>query len=186
MRSLSNLLYRLSSWRTILLAVLIYALFLSRVMVPHAAEMQGFAGDWGAPDGHFLYTPDELYGQVATWGDAGRRHYVKFRLGLDPLWALTYTAFLITITSVALRRAFAKDDARRRLNVFPLLPMCADLLENGLGIAIMLAWPERLNWLAWLTTTTSSVKWLTLSVAHVVMLYALAAALSTLLRDRRA
>ena len=67
MGTLSDLLYRVSSWRTILLAVLIYALFLSRVMVPHAAEMQSFAGDWGAPDRHFFYTPDELHS--GTGGD---------------------------------------------------------------------------------------------------------------------
>jgi len=184
LRKLCDYLYRVSSWKTIILSIAVYALFLTQVMAPHAQEMNAFAGTWGAPDGHLFYTPDELYGHIAEWGNAGRRHYVEFRMGLDPLWALTYTAFLVTISGVALRRAFPGSDPRRLLIAFPLLPMCADLLENTLGIAIMLSYPDRLDWLAWLAAATSSIKWVSLGLAHLLMLYALAcAAFNTRRRD---
>jgi hypothetical protein len=185
MRRLSEWLYRISSWRTVGLATLAYALFLSQVMAPHAREMQSFAGQWGAPDGHLFYPPEKLYAEVENWGDAGRRHYINFRLGLDPLWALTYTAFLVTITGTALRRGLAVNNPRRRLNLVALAPMCADLLENLLGIVLISEYPARMDLLAWLMTATSTFKWLTLALAHVIMLYALYSAIRAIVRDRR-
>jgi hypothetical protein len=170
---LSERLYRYSSWWSMLLAALLYGFFLSQVMVPHAATMQSFAGDWGAPDGHLFYTANELYTQIGTWSAEGRDHYVHFRLSLDPLWALTYTALLVTLISVALRRATKANDARRRLNLLPLVPMCADLLENTLGIILVTLSPERHDGLATLMGTVSLFKWVTLVFAHLVLLYAL-------------
>ena len=186
MKAISDWLYRCSSWQTIVVAILVYAFFMSAVMIPHAEDMRAFAGDWGAPDGHLFYTPTELYAQISTWGDAGRNHYVSFRLGLDPVWALAYTSFLITITSVALRRATQPDDRRRLLNITPLIPMSADLAENLMGIALMSAYPNKLEWLAWLTATTSCFKWVTLGLAHLLMLYALAISLRVAMRRKQA
>ena len=183
---LSQVLYRLSSWQTILISTLIYAAFLAGVMIPHGAEMQSFAGDWGAPDGHLFYTPEILYAHVATWGDAGRQHYIDFRLGLDPFWALTYTAFLVTITSVALRRAIAADDRRRLLNLLPLAPMVADLTENMLGIIVITGYPARMDALVWLTASVSCFKWLSLGLAHLFMLYAVVLALASIARRSHA
>jgi len=177
MNTLSNCLYRISSGYTIVVAIVLYGVFLSLVMAPESETVKTYAGAWGSPDGHLFYTPDEFYAQISTWGDAGRAHYVDFRLGLDPVWALVYTAFLVTITSVALRFAFAGDDRRRLLNLVALLPMLADLAENALGMALIGNYPERFDGLAWLTTAISGFKWVTLVIAHLIMLYALGAAL---------
>lgn len=176
MHKLSAGLQRVSNTWSILLSIILYAIFLTRVMAPESATVSTYAGDWGSPDGHWFYTPDELYGEIAHWGDAGRAHYVDFRLGLDPVWAFVYTFFLITITSTALRSAFPADDGRQRLNLIALIPMLADLAENGLGIVIMTSYPQRLDALAWITTTVSATKWFTLVFAHLVMVYALGAA----------
>ena len=184
MGSLSRVLYRWSSWRSVLAATLLYGFFLSQVMAPHAAEMQRFAGAWGAPDGHVFYTPTELYSHIGTWDDDGRKHYVRFRFGLDPLWAFTYTAFLISLGSVALRRATKEEDLRRLLNLVPLIPMSADLLENGLGIALVSALPTQLNWLAAIMGITSLVKWTSLAIAHLLLLYSLALAVRRMVQAR--
>ena len=184
MRSLSKLLYRWSSWRSVLAITLLYGFFLTQVMVPHAAEMQRFAGTWGAPDGHFFYTPTNLYSHISTWDDDGRRHYVRFRLGLDPLWAVIYTAFLITLGSIALRRATTEHDVRRLLNLVPLIPMSADLLENGMGITIVSALPTQIIWLATLMGVTSLVKWTSLAMAHLLLLYSLALAVRRMVQAR--
>ena len=181
---LSSIFYKVSSWQTILISTLVYAAFLAGVMIPHGAEMQSFAGDWGAPNGHLFYTPEILYAHVANWGELGRQHYIDFRLGLDPVWALTYTAFLVTIISVALRRATAADDGRRALNLFPLAPMLADLTENILGIIIIANYPDRLDSLVWLTASVSGFKWLSLGLAHLFMVYALTLAAMSIARRR--
>lgn len=182
LQRLADRLDRLSSGWTIALAVAIYAFYLTSVMPAQSIESQVYAGSWGGPDRHFFYTPDELYAQVATWGASGRQQYINFRLGLDIGFALTYAAFLITVTSVALRRAWPGDARRRRLNLLPLLPMACDLLENVLGIGLVAAFPARLDALAWLTTSVTALKWVSLVVAHLVMVYALSAACRSALR----
>ncbi len=184
MGRLSDWLYQIAKWQTICIATLVYGMFLSQVMVPHAAEMKTSAGEWGAPDGHIFYSPDKLYAEIEHWGNTGRRHYAQFRLGLDPLWALTYTAFLISITSVALRRAFPGDSPRRLLNLVALVPICADLLENGFGIFLVQSYPERFDGMAWLMAITSCFKWLTLTIAHLIMLYAIFTALHAILAEK--
>jgi hypothetical protein len=183
---LSNFLYKISSWQTILIATAVYAAFLAGVMIPHGAEMQSFAGDWGAPDGHLFYTPETFYSHLATWGDAGRQHYIDFRLGLDPLWALSYTGFLVTVISVALRRATAASDSRRTFNLWPLAPMLADLTENMLGIIVVANYPSQFDWLVWVTASVSCFKWLSLILAHLLMIYALVIAGIAVARPMRA
>jgi hypothetical protein len=184
MRTLSAWLDRISSGYTILVSVALYGLFIVFVMAPHSETAATYAGAWGSPDGHLFYTPHELYEQISTWGEAGRAHHVDFRPGLDPLWALVYTAFLVTVTSVALRRAFPASDRRRLLNTLPLVPMLADLSENALGMYLVSSYPLRLDGLAWLAASVSGTKWLTLGAAHVIMLYALASAIKVRLQTR--
>jgi len=169
-RALSNLLYRLSSWRSIVLSIVIYGWFLSQVMAPQADAMQAFAGDWGSPDGHFYYTPDELYAHLSTWSAAGQQQYIDFRLSLDPVWALVYSLFLITVLSVTLRMLYPRDAPQRLLNLIPLLPMLADIAENFMGIAVIHNLPQRLDVLAGLTAATTTFKWTTLALAHGLML----------------
>ncbi len=172
-QSLANWLDRLSSGWTIALAVALYALYLTTIMPTQSMESRAYAGDWGGPDRHIFYTPDDLYAQVATWGAAGRQQYINFRLGLDIGFALTYAAFLITVTGVALRKAWPSNPGRRGLLLVPLVPMACDLLENALGIGLVGAFPTRLNAVAWLTAGVTALKWISLAVAHVVMVYAL-------------
>jgi hypothetical protein len=175
-QALANRLDRLSSGWTILLAVALYAVYLGAVMPAQSIESRGYAGDWGGPDRHFFYTPSELYEHVATWGAAGRHQYIRFRLGLDIGFALTYAAFLVTVTSVAIRRAWPGDPGRRQLSLVALVPMGCDLLENALGIGLVGAFPARLDPVAWLAAGVTALKWTSLALAHAVMLYALAAA----------
>ncbi len=176
LQRLADGLDRWSSGWTIALSVALYAFYLASVMPAQSLESQAYAGNWGGPDRHFFYTPGELYAQVATWGEAGRQQYINFRLGLDIGFALTYAAFLITITSVAVRRAWPGNEGRRRLNLVALVPMTCDLLENSLGIGLVAAFPGRLDALAWLATVVTALKWLSLAVAHVVLVYCLVAA----------
>lgn len=173
---LSARLDRLSSGWTIAAAVALLALYLTSVMPAQSLASRAYAGEWGGPDRHFYYTPDEFYGQIATWGPEGRQQYIEFRQGLDIGFALTYAAFLITITSVAARRAWPAPGRWRQLNLAGLAPMVCDLLENLLGMALVAAFPTRLESVAWLAAGVTALKWTSLALAHVAMLYALLAA----------
>jgi hypothetical protein len=174
---LSDFLYRASSVWTALLATLIYAYFIAVVMPAQSVDSAAYAGDWGAPDRHLFYTPDELYTAIEQWDAAGRQDYIEFRLGLDIVWALAYTGFLIGWTSCALRYAFPTTDRRRLLNLWPLITLLSDYTENALGILLVANQSSRMDTIAWLAATSSGVKWVSLVIAHLLLLYALFSAL---------
>lgn len=174
---LSTRLDRLASPWTLAATVALYAVFLASIMPRQAADSRAYTDAWGAPDRHLFYTPDELYRHVPAWPAAGRRDYIQFRLGWDIGWALTYTAFLVIATSLALRRAFPVGHRRRRLNLPALVPGLLDLAENGAGILLVANADTRLDALAWLAAGLTGAKWLTLGVAHVILLYAVVRAL---------
>lgn len=182
---LSGALDRISRSWTLLASVAVYAVFLATVMPGQARDSQAYAGDWGGPDQHFFYTPAELYRQIPAWPDAGRRDYIQFRLGWDIGWAFTYTAFLVIATSLALRRALPAGHRRRLLNLPALVPGLLDLAENAAGIALVANADIRLDALAWLAASLTSAKWITLVIAHLILLYAAGAALLATIGARR-
>jgi len=182
MQRLAAFCYRVASWRSILLAAFVYGLFLAQVMAPQGAAMRELAGDWGAPDGHFFYTPAQLYAEIGGWSSAAKEQYISFRLGLDPLWACTYAALLILVTSAALRRLLFTAHPWYPLNLLALVPAGADISENFLGIALVAMLPDRSDALAWLTAGITACKWTSLALAHLVMAVAVVAALYQALR----
>ena len=182
---ISAFLYRISSVWSALAITLVYGWFMVNVMQPESERSAAYAGDWGAPDRNIFYTPDELYDNLADWPPEGREAYIEFRLSLDILWALAYTGFLVTIMSCALRYATQATDRRRLLNVVPLITLASDYLENALGIAAVVNAAARPAALAWLLTGATSVKWISLVVAHLLLVYALGLAALTAIRNRR-
>ena len=151
--ALSNGCYRISSVTTAIVATLIYGWFIATVMPQQSADSQEYAGEWGAPDRHLFYTPDELYSEISTWDQDGRSDYINFRLGLDILWALAYTAFLVGWISVPLRYAFPDEDPRRLLNVFPFITLLCDYSENALGILLVANADDRMDMVAWVAAS---------------------------------
>lgn len=160
-----------------LLVTLVYGWFIATVMPAQSAISLTYAGEWGAPDGHFFYTPDVLYEQLKQWSDFGRNDYIRFRLSMDILWALAYTAWLIATISCALRLSGAHLSKWGNLNLLPLITMGADYIENGLGIVLVNALPERLDGIAWIVAGFTAFKWSSLALSHIVLITALAVAL---------
>ena len=180
----SATLHRASRVWTMLAATALYGFFLTSIMPQQAQDSAGYAGEWGGPDRHFFYTPAELYTHIPTWPEAGRRDYIEFRLGWDIGWALAYTLWLVTATSLALRGAFPAGHPRRLLNLPALLPGLLDLAENVAGIALVANADTRLDFLAWLAATLTAAKWITLVGAHVILIYALGKAIVRAIRRR--
>jgi len=173
MRWLSGQLYRFFNIWSAVAVTLLYGFFIATVMPAQSADSLAYAGEWGAPDRHFFYTPDELYVAVSTWGETGRQDYIRFRLGLDIIWALAYGGFLLGWISVLLRSVLAPGDSRRLLNLVPLIAIFADYSENALGITLVRWHETRLDGLAWLAAGTTSLKWVSLVIAHLILVYAL-------------
>ncbi|MBM4197046.1 MAG: hypothetical protein FJ197_08120 [Gammaproteobacteria bacterium] len=186
MTSLSSLLHRLATRWTILFVTLVYAYFIASIMPAQSLESSAYAGDWGAPDRQLHYSPEEFYAQVSTWGEAGQRHYIDFRLGLDIVWAFAYSGFLILVTSAALRYAVPAGDGRLKLNLAGIVPLVSDLFENALGIWLVAEWPTRHDLVAALAAAVTFIKWSSLVAAHVVMIVAIVMSIRTWIRKRGA
>ncbi len=182
---LSTFIYRLSNFFSLALITALYAFFLINVMPAQSVDSQAYAGDWGAPDGHFYYDADELYRELANWDAAGRADYIDFRLSLDIVWAIAYAGFLMILISIALRSAYPANDRRRLWNLAPLLPMFCDYLENALGIVLVANHGLRLDILANFASAVTALKWISLVAAHAVLLFALAAAALSLRREQQ-
>jgi len=182
--SLSATLDRVSRVWTLVAVTALYGFFLTSIMPQQAQDSAGYAGDWGGPDQHLFYTPAELYTHIPAWSEAGRRDYIEFRLGWDIGWALTYTLWLVTATSLALRGAFPAGHPQRLLNLPALLPGLLDLAENVAGIALVANADTRLDLLAWLAAGLTATKWITLVGAHVILVYALGKAITRAIRRR--
>ncbi len=177
MHNLSRILLRWSTAWSLLAATTVYALFLATVMPAQSAASRVYAGNWGAPDRQFHYTADEFYAAVSIWGDAGRAGYIEFRLGLDIVWALAYTAFLVFAIGLAAKRAFDVSDRRRLLILVPLVTLLLDYGENALGIFLVGQYPVRHDAIAALAALVTAGKWSTLVLSHVVLVIVLALAL---------
>lgn len=183
--ALSASLHRMSRTWTLLAATALYAFFLSTIMPQQAQDSASYAGEWGGPDRHFFYTPDELYTHIPTWNESGRRDYIQFRLSWDIGWAFAYTLWLVTAISLALRGGFAQGHPQRKLNLPALLPGLLDLAENFAGIVLVANADDRLDTLAWFTASLTGAKWITLVLAHLILLYALGAAAVAAVRRRK-
>lgn len=170
--TVSKLAYRIFTIPASILVTLVYVWFIVSVMPEQSLQSAEYAGDWGAPDRHFFYTPDELYAEISGWSEAGRDHYINFRLGLDILWALAYTGFLCGWISVLLNSTVPSGDPERLLNLFPLITLVADYSENFLGIWLVANSATRMDAVAWLATGITGGKWMTLVMAHGILIYA--------------
>jgi hypothetical protein len=179
----SNLFYRLFNVWTALAVTAIYIWFIATVMPQQSLDSAAYSGEWGAPDRHLFYTPDELYAEISRWDESGRDDYINFRLGLDIVWALAYTGFLVGWISLLLGQVWPPGHPARLLNTFPLITLLADYSENGLGIWLVANADIRMDMLAWLATLMTAGKWISLVLAHGILVYAAGAALLKKIRS---
>ena len=145
---------------------------MATVMPQQSLESSVYAGEWGAPDRHLFYTPDELYAEISRWSEEGRQHYIDFRLGLDIIWALAYTGFLCMWISILMNKARLRETDLQNLNAFPLITLVCDYGENFLGILLVSNASVRMEAIALTAALLTSLKWITLVAAHIILIWA--------------
>ena len=175
MKRISDFILRISNIWTVLIATAIFALFIAVILPQQAAASETYSEGVGSVDTSFFFTPDEVYDIAEAYGEAGRRAYITARLTFDVVWPLAYAFFLGTLISIIFKRAFPLESRWQLLNLVPVLGLIFDYGENISISIIMAAFPLRLDWLAWLTTGFTMLKWTFISAAFVVPLIGLVA-----------
>lgn len=153
MRALQNLSQRLQRFASLpifftltLVMVILGVLMISPVSA--SDELKALANGQDVPDTQFWRPPEKLYQQLDAYGDAGRRLYLRRVSPVDIFIPPAQMLFLSVAISLLLPVLFSPVDRWQLLNLVPIPAMIGDYLENWSMIAIMLAFPARLNVLA--------------------------------------
>lgn len=177
MRKLSDWLIRVSKPPLVIIALVIFALFL--ILVLPAQPKIGVTEDFdpGYPDMALWYSADHLYGIAEAYGVDGRAEYVRMRYRFDIIWPLVYVGFLATSLSWVCRK--------HRMNLLPIFAGFFDLLENLFVSIVFLRYPEASPGLPILAAMMTMLKWSLIAVSFLCLIGGLATLLIRSFRSRR-
>ncbi|RYC67391.1 hypothetical protein [Spirosoma sordidisoli] len=171
--NLSRFFYRIASWKTLLLAVVLYVPFPAYVFKSLEERMNTLAGrPIGPIDLLTGYDPDRIRQMVAAYGPEGRAIYAQGELTADLAYPVIYTFLFCIILSMLFRnRPYAPF---RRVNVLPLGIMGFDLLENACIVYLLRTYPASSATVASLCSVFTNLKWGVSMVVLGLVLYGLA------------
>ena len=138
---LSETFTKVSRGWVIIVAVLVFFLFMMFVLPGQAIEAEEASGGAGSPDTSLWYSPDELYQFAEVYGVSGRAAYVQARWSFDLIYPLVYTFFLTATLSWLFARLYPATSFWRTLNLVPVAGMIFDYLENVATSIVMLRYP---------------------------------------------
>ncbi|MCA9874987.1 MAG: hypothetical protein H6659_19900 [Ardenticatenaceae bacterium] len=159
---LHELVLRLSTRRNFLILLAIFVglnLFLAGPVSPFS-RLQAMSGGASLLDLQFLYSPDEAYELLTAYGVNGRAFYLSVLAPIDLVTPLLMALFLAITLSMALQGAFPADSRWQKLALLPFVAMLGDYLENMAIVALMLAYPIRLDGVAVMAALFTAVKFI--------------------------
>lgn len=148
-----------TGWVTLLLLV-IFLVFSGAVLPGQAERAEQISGGAGSPDLSLIYTPGSLYRMAESYGEEGRREYIRSRFTFDLLFPLVYTGFLVTMISYVFKRGFIQGSRWQLANLVPVTGMVFDFLENALTSIVMARYPLQTPVLDWCAPVFTLAKWI--------------------------
>ncbi|MFD2574523.1 hypothetical protein ACFSUS_28065 [Spirosoma soli] len=176
--ALSAFLYRIASWKTLLLVIALYIVFPAYILKTLEARMNALAGQPIGPlDLLFGYDPVRVQQMVAAYGPAGRDVYALGELTADVAYPLIYTFLLGLILSLLFRnRSYSPF---RLVNILPTGILLVDLAENTCIVYLLKTYPNTSATVASLCSLLTNLKWGLFGVVISLILYGLIRRLST-------
>ena len=146
-------------------------IFFNAVVLPaQSAKIAAGSGGLGPIDLQLFYTPEKVYGMIASYGDEVRASYRIFELTGDILYPIVYTLFFSLLITWLFQRGFASNSNMQKYNVVPFGMWFFDLLEN-IGIVTMLSvYPSTPAIVAWLSAVFTLAKWLFAGASLILIL----------------
>ena len=161
--------YKKASWPIVVITLFAYLMFMVLVL-PRVSEYTASVTNNGpSPDTSFIYTSSELYEIFSEYGAEGRTSYVILRLTFDMIWPIAYTAFVLSITALLLKKL--NWERYVVLLLIPLAPLFLDYIENILLSTYVLAYPKELVVFGTIASGISLLKWLMIGVSYFFVLY---------------
>jgi len=173
MKRISSWINKISKGWVALLCLVIFLFFTALVLPSQAEDANAYSGDVGSPDTSFYYSADELYQFAEAYGPLGRSAYIRARVTFDVVWPLVYLAFLATAISWAYQKTGKEGRFWRRLNIFPVLGLIFDYLENGATSIVMARYPDLTPVLPRIAGVLTAIKWVFIGGSFAVLVLGL-------------
>jgi hypothetical protein len=121
------------------------------------------------------FSEEATYERLASYGESGRKNYAFRNRSVDIVLPLSVLPFLMLLALRAIRGAQIGGLPRGLLLAFPLMYVLFDLAENGLVLALLGSYPDRLSRVAaalpYLTLIKRAASLLAIAVPLVVLAF---------------
>ncbi len=138
------------------------------------AQLREITGGPTILDMTMTTSPDQVYAVLGALGEAGRAFDLTRIVPLDLVFPFTYALFLAVAISWGLSRWLPESSPWFLLNLAPVIAGAADYCENAGVIAMLLAYPLRLDPVAVFTSAMYIVKFAFSALSFTTLFVALA------------
>ncbi len=174
-KKISENIFILQSWKTILFFGVI-CLVINSIVFPYlGAEMKG----QGPIDLTLYYTSDEVYRMVKSYGEEGRDLYAIGELTADTIYPISYGLFFSLSISFFLQKATTPNQKIRLLNLIPLFTALLDFGENACIVSMLKLFPQKIDILNNVSAVFTFSKWLFVVLSVAALLYAVVYRIAT-------
>ena len=154
---LSDRFYTLAKGRLILALLATFLLFMG-ITLPLLSHLYPDEMKLESLDDPVFYTPGEIFSILDSWGAAGRSFQLWFHLTWDVVIPVLSFVLIGLSLSWLFQCSIRPGSRLRRLNLLALASGF-DLLENFSQAVLIVAYPSRPVWVAWLKTISTLSKY---------------------------
>ncbi|MDP2813404.1 MAG: hypothetical protein Q8S15_04445 [Erysipelotrichaceae bacterium] len=165
----------------VLVSLLIFMSFMLFVLPQESAKSEAF-GLKESIDTSFYYTSQDLYRTAENYGEDGRAFYIRQRFTFDLIWPIAYTQFIL----IASAYFYKKTKLLKASNVLYVSLIAAgfDYLENIMTSTVLYRFPQTTPIIADMAGIMTLLKWSTLSLSFIILIYLLITSTYTQLKQR--
>ncbi|MBN1978048.1 MAG: hypothetical protein JW918_11685 [Anaerolineae bacterium] len=174
---LQHMIQRLANGRAIL--ILLAAVIALRVIMGLPNDPFGLnprltrLGGAAILDMQIGYTPKDAYALLEGLGAEGRQAYAAMLLIGDTLFLISYSLLFAAVAAWLLARVAPPDHWAQKLSLIALVGGISDIAENLSILTMILAFPQRLDGIAWFSSLIKITKFGSAAVgAPLIMVFA--------------
>ena len=169
MKALSQFLNRIANWKSLLVFVTLYFFFAGYVFKNAEIKINELAiKTIGVIDITFGFNPQQTLDMVAGYGDAARAYYAQIEMTADVVYPIVYAFLLGIILTFSVR-----NKQNNWLNVLPFSTLVFDYAENINIVTLLNTFPQQSMTVAILCEIFKLLKWLSLGVIVLIIVYGL-------------
>ena len=164
---------RISSIPVLIVSILLFLSFIFYFLPNYQAKSARFMNDVGTLDLKFFSTPDTIYQIAEAYGEEGREKYILSKFTIDAAWPFVFTLLYLVFINLSL--GYVNGAKGSNLSVFALTTLGLDYLENILASVVMFVYPLTFDFLTWVLSFTTCLKWTSMGLVSFLFCYGLLA-----------